>query len=133
MAEYTKGPWFVCRVGGHFVRSLEFQADSIIVMGSKPDSPLPSVAIARLPDSQGANAQLIAEAGTVAHETGKTPRELAKENARLREALEGMVDLIDKLMPAVPWGKTFNCPFAELNEAPVKARAALSSSAGEER
>ena len=34
-----------------------------------------------------ANAQLIAEAGTVANETGKTPRQLADDNKLLLEAL----------------------------------------------
>lgn len=34
-----------------------------------------------------ANAKLIAEAGTVANETGKTPRQLADENKELLEAL----------------------------------------------
>lgn len=36
---------------------------------------------------QRANAQLIAEAGTVANECGKTPRELLEERNKLREAL----------------------------------------------
>ena len=35
-----------------------------------------------------ANASLIAEAGTVYHETGLTPRELAEQRAELLEALE---------------------------------------------
>ena len=35
-----------------------------------------------------ANARLIAEAGTVANETGKTPRQLADENKELLEALQ---------------------------------------------
>lgn len=38
-----------------------------------------------------ANAQLIAEAGTVANETGKTPRQLAEENKMLLEALKGLI------------------------------------------
>lgn len=35
---------------------------------------------------QEANAQLIAEAGTVANETGFTPRQLAEQNQNLKEA-----------------------------------------------
>lgn len=35
-----------------------------------------------------ANARLIAEAGTVANETGKTPRQLANEHAQMLEALQ---------------------------------------------
>ncbi len=37
-----------------------------------------------------ANAKLIAEAGTVANETGKTPRQLADDNKVLLEALQNM-------------------------------------------
>jgi len=40
-----------------------------------------------------ANAALIAEAGTVAHETGLTPRQLAERCERLEAALESIVDL----------------------------------------
>ena len=38
-----------------------------------------------------ANAQLIAEAGTVANETGKTPRQLADDNKVLLEALKELL------------------------------------------
>jgi len=38
-----------------------------------------------------ANAKLIAEAGTVANETGKTPRQLADINAELLDALNGVL------------------------------------------
>ena len=38
-----------------------------------------------------ANASLIAEAGTVLHETGLTPRQLAEERAELLEALQNAV------------------------------------------
>lgn len=40
-----------------------------------------------------ADANLIAEAGTVANETGLTPRELLKQRDELLEALEGMLEL----------------------------------------
>ena len=39
-----------------------------------------------------ANATLIAEAGTVYHETGLTPRELAEQRRELLEALQKLVD-----------------------------------------
>lgn len=39
-------------------------------------------------EEREANAKLIAEAGTVANETGKTPRQLADENKELLEALK---------------------------------------------
>lgn len=44
-----------------------------------------------------ANAKLIAEAGTVANETGKTPRQLADLNKKLLNALEVAVCLIERL------------------------------------
>lgn len=43
-----------------------------------------------------ANASLIAEAGTVLHETGLTPRQLAEERARLLEALRGLYDELER-------------------------------------
>lgn len=45
-----------------------------------------------------ASAQLIAEAGTVANETGKTPRELAEANKELLEALIDSESTIKYLM-----------------------------------
>jgi hypothetical protein len=44
-----------------------------------------------------ANARLIAEAGTVATETGLTPRQLAEQRAELLEAAKDALDLIDSL------------------------------------
>ena len=43
-----------------------------------------------------ANARLIAEAGTVANETGKTPRQLADERDELLKALKDLVDIVDR-------------------------------------
>ena len=42
------------------------------------------------------DAELIAEAGTVAHETGLSPRELAEQRAELLAALDDVVEIIDK-------------------------------------
>ena len=42
-----------------------------------------------------ANALLITEAGTVAHETGLTPRQLAEQRAELLEALQDLVAQVD--------------------------------------
>lgn len=41
------------------------------------------------------------------------------------EALEAMDDLVEKLWKAVPWGKTFDVPLQELNEAPPRAKRAI--------
>jgi len=45
------------------------------------------------------NAALIAEAGTVAHETGKTPRQLQEENQDLLEALKAVKKVAADLRP----------------------------------
>lgn len=45
--------------------------------------------------AQQANAQLIIEAGNVANETGKTPRQLAEENKELLEALQYAIKTIE--------------------------------------
>lgn len=43
-------------------------------------------------EQQASNASLIAEAGTVFHETGLSPRQLVEMNAELVEALTNFVD-----------------------------------------
>lgn len=48
----------------------------------------------------------------------------------LLEALKAMDDLIEKLWGAVPWGKTFNLPVAELNAAPLQAKRAIAKAEG---
>lgn len=49
-------------------------------------------------DSQNmANAELIAEAFNVSTETGKTPKQLAEENERLREALQMAYDFFSPI------------------------------------
>jgi hypothetical protein len=48
--------------------------------------------IDQIKSEQEANAQLIAEAGTVTNETGKTPRELQKERDEVLAALRGLLD-----------------------------------------
>jgi hypothetical protein len=45
----------------------------------------------------------------------------------LLAALKGMVALVEKLWPAVDWGKTFNLPVRELNEAPIAAKRAIAN------
>lgn len=47
------------------------------------------------PKEVKANARLIAEAGTVLHETGLTPRQLAEQRAELLEALEQLLYMKD--------------------------------------
>lgn len=48
-------------------------------------------------ESAEANAQLIAEAGTVAHETGLTPRQLAERCKELEAALSDLAVLFERM------------------------------------
>ena len=61
---------------------------------------------------RAANLALICEAGTVYHETGKTPRELEQQNKQLQEALQGLLNAL---------------PSATTHPAIKAARAALSA------
>lgn len=61
-----------------------------------------------------ANAQLIAEAGTVANETGKTPRQLADLN---KELLQVLIELRDGDYPFINGGL-----FDYINQAIQKAQ-----------
>lgn len=72
----TKGPWGAGE-----------SADGEYLLWAESD---PNTAIAAVfpSDSTDANAQLIAETGTVFHETGLTPRELAEQRAELLAALK---------------------------------------------
>lgn len=94
--EGTPGPWMVTngtdvftRLGaknGEFVNAADNDGWHIAdcCMGeTSTDDGLRSLLYAE----QRANAQLIAEAGTVLHETGLTPRQLAQQRAELLEAL----------------------------------------------
>lgn len=95
-AKPTPGPWEAVH-NGHFWDILT-QRDGLIgdVCASQyiyhDGEPVPrnkSEAIA------AANARLIAEAGTVHHETGLTPRQLAEQRAELLEALEAISHMRD--------------------------------------
>lgn len=48
---------------------------------------------------QAANARLIAEAGTVHHETGLTPRQLVEQRDALEAALQKMLDAYERSKP----------------------------------
>jgi hypothetical protein len=75
-----------------------FQLSDYTIIGEAP--PLPGAHIARLvtrPDME-ANAELIAEAFNITHETGRTPRQLAED-----------VEACKKFLEALQPGKAF-CP-----------------------
>lgn len=72
-------------------------------------------------DQRKANARLIAEAGTVAHETGLTPRQLVERVKELEEALNGLLQEVD--LAGLGTAKDFGWP-----RVTSAARAALSKS-----
>lgn len=82
----TPGPWTVSGLGGPWESTLRIRAPSwglVAQIGVNPGMPhwdLP----------QRANAALIAEAGTVHHETGLTPRQLVGQRDALAAALAGL-------------------------------------------
>lgn len=86
--KHTKGEWFVYNEKEilHGTESLgidcktENGQKTIVVFTDDVD-------LLNDPEEELANAKLIAEAGTVANETGKTPRQLADLNKELLEAL----------------------------------------------
>ena len=82
----TPGPWAVSGLGGPWESTLRIRAPGwglVAQIGVNPGMPhwdLP----------QRANAALIAEAGTVHHETGLTPRQLVEQRDALAAALAGL-------------------------------------------
>lgn len=68
-----------------------------------------------------ANARLIAEAGTVHHETGLTPRQLVERVKEMEEALRCYMD-------AIHYAQDKKALMAAIKDADNKARAALSKS-----
>ena len=80
----TKGEWIISDLiqdDGMYVYSTRNRLSAIlrIYKGENPNA-----------EQAESNAKLIAEAGTVANETGKTPRQLADDNKVLLEALQNM-------------------------------------------
>jgi len=69
-----------------------------------------------------ANARLIAEAGTVAHETGLTPRQLAEQRDELVKALQWALAELDKRTSYAHPGQFLACD--------TRARAALAKAEG---
>ncbi len=107
--KHTKGEWKVIK--NRFTTSIKTDRTDICVLTSGSST------------SNKANAKLIAEVGTVANETGKTPRQLADINADLLGALKDLISSgIFKnyiAMQGRATGKTF------LKNAWVKAKQAI--------
>ena len=85
----TKGEWIISDLiqdDGMYVYSTRNRLSAIlrIYKGENPNA-----------EQAESNAKLIAEAGTVANETGKTPRQLADDNKVLLEALKEMIRTVN--------------------------------------
>ena len=82
----TPGPWVAVGSGGPWEQRISIRAahwGTVAAVGVDPSLP-------HWDGPQRANARLIAEAGTVAHETGLTPRQLVERVKELEEALRDM-------------------------------------------
>lgn len=110
--EGTPGPWFARRhgviVGGAAHQytngeAMDQLAMACVLAHSTADDPVAE---------RDANTRLIAEAGTVLHETGLTPRQLAEQRAELLEALRlaaGTVERDDLDTPICCDGRECGC------------------------
>ena len=110
----TPGPWEVRGIGGPWEQRLPIRAPNwgvVAHVGVDPGLP-------HWDGPQRANARLIAEAGTVHHETGLTPRQLVERVKELEEALRNLSSVF---MVHTFWDGD---PPAEI----AQARAALSKS-----
>lgn len=116
----TPGPWTVSGLGGPWESTLRIRAPSwglVAQIGVDPGMPHWDL-------QQRANAALIAEAGTVHHETGLTPRQLVEQRDALAKALEDVAASLSWL--AYGEVKTFHARrIMNPAEATGAARAAL--------
>ena len=83
-AAHTPGPWEA--IGGNIYRVANIGFDLPVAMVG-----VPKKGGAAEVEELAANARLIAEAGTIATETGLTPRQLAEQRAELLEALRDLL------------------------------------------
>lgn len=80
--KHTPGPWEA---------ELKLNMGRLMVHGHDNNA-VCKMADARSNNQNIANARLIAEAGTVAHETGLTPRQLAEQRKELLEACKAILE-----------------------------------------
>lgn len=86
--EGTPGPW---AVASRHPRRVTHKGKVICTAVLRNQGGCTSLRFTKEQQEAEANARLIAEAGTVLHETGLTPRELAEQRAELLQALEAIV------------------------------------------
>ena len=87
--KHTPGPWTACGWRGLVVNA----ASGATIVAC------PGASLGANADEHEANARLIAEAGTVATETGRTPRQLADDRAALLEACQ-------RVLRSLGWGES---------------------------
>ena len=113
----TPGPWVAVGSGGPWEQRISIRAanwGTVAAVGVDPSLP-------HWDGPQRANARLIAEAGTVFHETQCTPRQLVERVKELEEALNGLLQEVD--LAGLGTAKDFGWP-----RVTSAARAALSKS-----
>lgn len=84
----TPGPWVAVGSGGPWEQRISIRAanwGTVAAVGVDPSLP-------HWDGPQRANARLIAEAGTVRHETGLSPRQLVERVKELEEAAKLVLD-----------------------------------------
>ena len=89
----TPGPWVAVGSGGPWEQRISIRAanwGTVAAVGVDPSLP-------HWDGPQRANARLIAEAGTVHHETGLTPRQLVGRVKELEEALTSAQQAINSM------------------------------------
>lgn len=113
----TQGPWSVCE---HSWCDTSISAPSTDHAICRLDINHATEESQEADEAQmAANARLIAEAGTVHHETGLTPRQLVERVKELEEALNGLLQEVD--LAGLGTAKDFGWP-----RVTSAARAALS-------
>lgn len=108
--KHTKGEWLVNKVGYRILPYKTETAEKYTISTTTDfyQKSIANIVAQSIDDEDGlnivrysneeclSNAKLIAEAGTVANETGKTPRQLVEENKELLEALIDAKELIKR-------------------------------------
>lgn len=95
--KHAKGEWKVCIQPSHGIRlSVRAYENNKSIEVCSVNSPGFLENRSSKPVAE-ANAKLIAEAGTVTNQTGKTPKQLADENKKLLYWLETATELFDQL------------------------------------
>lgn len=107
----TPGPWVAVGSGGPWEQRISIRAanwGTVAAVGVDPSLP-------HWDGPQRANARLIAEAGTVHHETGLTPRQLVERVKELEDTLDHMAKSMTRQLDLI----AERAPGAFLDKQPV--------------